>query len=238
MERKTALVTGGNRGLGLGFVKYLAENNFNVFASTRNLNKIPSFFKENKNIIPVEMDVLSDKSIKSAFELISSKFKSLDLLVNNAGVNSKTATNYKPELVSNLKNFNRKEILKVLNTNTVSPMMVIKEFLPILNANPSYIVNISSCRASFHDEYEGGYPNYTYAASKTALNMMTFRSIYELPKNVKIFAVSPGNPKTDMNKNGHHDTYTQAEKIVKITENWEDAFNGRFMNYDGEFYPL
>jgi hypothetical protein len=60
----------------------------------------------------------------------------------------------------------------------------------------------------------------------------------ELPKNIKTFAVHPGSVKTDMNKNGDQAPYDQAKSIIEITKNWKEEFNGKFMCYSGEEYPL
>ena len=51
-------------------------------------------------------------------------------------------------------------------------------------------------------------------------------------------AVHPGNVKTDMNPSGENDPIDRAEKIMKITENWKEEFNGVFMRHDGKMYPL
>ena len=68
--------------------------------------------------------------------------------------------------------------------------------------------------------------------------MLTFCSLFDLPKNVKTFAVHPGGVKTDMNPNGEHVPIEQAEKMIAITKNWKEEFNGKFLRFDGTFYPL
>jgi len=230
---KTALVTGANRGLGKGFVEYLVSIGYEVFAGVRKLDSITATDK----VIPVELDISNDENIKNAFKYISSKTKPLDLIVNNAGVNKVSATNNNKELVSKLDKLDRNALNHMFDVNAVSPLILTKEFLPLLTSNPSFVINISSCRASFNDEYPNSSGNYGYRASKSALSMLTFCSIMDLPDNVKTFSVHPGDVKTDMNEDGKDLPFDQAKIIVDITNNWKDEMNGRFLRYDGTYYP-
>jgi NAD(P)-dependent dehydrogenase (short-subunit alcohol dehydrogenase family) len=232
---KTAFITGAGRGLGKGFVDHLLKEGYFVFAGVRNLK--PEF-KNSSNLEYVKIDVSDDESIENCISEILKKTKSLDLLVNNAGVNKDSVTDNHKEFVSDLKHLKRKYLLDMFNINSVSPLIVVQKFFSLLKADPSFIINISSCRASFHDEFEDKNPNYGYSASKVALNMFTFRSIFDLPKNVKIFSVHPGNVWTDMNKQGQQIPVDQAGKIIAIIQNWKDEFNGSFMRWSGELYPL
>ena len=232
---KTAFVTGANRGLGKGFVEYLLSQGYQVFAGVKtNISKLNS----QQNLVYVECDVSKDDSIDSAVSVIASQTDHIDLLINNAGVNKDSVADGHKEKVCILPNLDRKLLLNMFDVNTVSPIIIIKKFLKLLKENDCFIINISSCRASFNDEYENGYPNYGYASSKYALNMMTFRLSKELPNNVKVFSVHPGNVKTDMNQSGEQSPYEQARNIINITKNWNSKLNGRFLNWNGEEYPL
>jgi len=230
-----AFVTGANRGLGRGFLDYLINQKYFVFAGTRNISskeKGTDFLKW------VKLDVSDDVSIEKAISLIRQKTNKLDLLVNNAGLNKDSATNNKKEGVCNLDQLDRKSLNTMFDVNAVSPLILIKNSLPLLSQTESFIINISSCRASYHDEFENTTGNYGYRASKIALNMLTFTSTWDLPKNVKIFAVHPGSVKSDMNLTGTDLPYDQAQKIMEITKKWNNDFNGKFLKYDGKFYPL
>ena len=160
------------------------------------------------------------------------------MIVNNAGVNKDTATNNHKEYVCNLGSLKREDLLKMFDVNSISPLMILQKFPPLLTSDPSFVINISSCRASFHDEFDNSTGNYGYRASKIALNMLTFCSVKDLPSNVKTFAVHPGSVKTNMNQQGDQTPYEQAEKIISITKNWKEEFNGRFLRYNGVEYPL
>lgn len=231
---KYALVTGASRGLGKGFVDHLLSEGYFVFAGARHITERP----DNPNLEYIELDVTSDASINQAYEKVSAKTNHLDLLVNNAGVNKRSATGEQPELVNELKSLDRDKLLYMFNVNSVSPIMMTKKFSTLMTSENSFVVNVSSCRASFHDPFDGTNANYGYRASKLALNMFILASIKDLPKNIKIFGVHPGNVHTDMNPKGEDDPLNQAKMIVGITNNWKDEYNGAFLNYDGEFFPL
>jgi NAD(P)-dependent dehydrogenase (short-subunit alcohol dehydrogenase family) len=239
-QNKSAFITGANRGLGKGFVKYFIGEGIKVFAGVRNLESVDDSYKNNPLISIVKIDVSDDSQIKDAVRKVSSETNSLTYLINNAGMNKDSATNGKKELVCNLNKLDRKSLLKMFDVNSVSPTMVTKAFLNLLKNEDSFVINISSCRASIKDEYQNSNGNYGYRSSKAALNTMTLSSLFDLPKNVKTFAVHPGGVLTDMNPRGDHDAQEQAEKIVSISnnENWREEFNGQFLRYNGMHYPL
>ena len=232
--QKTALVTGASRGLGAGFVEYLSKEGYKVFAGMRDISNA----KSTENYIPVNLDVSDDQSIDQAYAVVASQTEKIDLIINNAGLNKESATNDNKELVCNIDKLDRASLLKMFDVNSISQILVVKKFLPLITGSPSFIINISSCRASFHDEFTNSNANYGYRASKIALNMMTFASLKDLPKNVRTFAVHPGSVKTDMNPGGTETPEGAAKSIIAITRNWKDDYNGKFMRYSGELYPL
>jgi NAD(P)-dependent dehydrogenase (short-subunit alcohol dehydrogenase family) len=234
---KSVFITGANRGLGRGFVEYFLSQNYLVFAGTRNPSTFDPKLYKNPNLTIIKIDVTSDDSILAAYFEISKKTDKLIYLINNAGLNKDSATDNHKELVCSLNNLNREALLKIFDVNTIAPLMMAKIFMPLLKGDSSFVINISSARGSYNDENANTSANYGYRASKTALNMMTFCSLFDLPPNVKTFSVHPGGVKTDMNPTGTDLPTVQAEKIIGITKNWKEEFNGRFMRYDGTLYP-
>lgn len=233
---KTAFITGANRGLGYGFVQYLLQEGYEVFAGTRDID---TTLQHNKYLHWIKLDVKDDTSITEAVQAISKFTDHLDLLVNNAGINKDTGDIKGVPLTTKLNHLHRSALIDMFNVNTIGPMMVLKHCLPLLTASASaFVINITSCRASYHDEFENISGNYGYRASKTALNMMTFCSLFDLPSSVKTFAVHPGNVKSDMNPHGDNEPIDRAEKIMRIVKNWNEGFNGKFLRHDGTLYPL
>jgi NAD(P)-dependent dehydrogenase (short-subunit alcohol dehydrogenase family) len=232
---KYAFITGAGRGLGAGFVEYLSSNGYFVFAGVQ---VIKPEYQDSDTVEYVECNVADDQSIAACVAKIQVKTDHLDLLVNNAGINKDSATGGHKELVSTLGHLKRDNLLSMMNVNAVSPLMILQAFQPLLTNSPSFVINISSDRASYHDEFDNPTANYGYRASKAALNMFTFCTTTDLPHNVKIFAVHPGSIKSDMNPVGSQTPLEQAERIVAITDNWMDKYNGKFMRWDGTYYPL
>lgn len=233
---KSAFITGANKGLGYGFVEYLLSQNILVFGGTR---KITESLPQHENLIWVVCDVTDDNSIDSAIVQIKEKTDSLNYLINNTGLNKDTIPEGDKNLVSSLRHLDRTALLNMFNVNTVSPIIVTKKFLPFLqNAEESFVINISSARASFARGHSGSTPNYGYASSKIALNMMTYCSEMDLPEHVKTFAVHPGSIETDMNPDGKSKPLEKAEQIIAITSSWRQELNGKFLDNDGSLYPL
>lgn len=209
-----------------------------VFAGARKPEQFDKNLIKNKNLRIIKIDISDDISIADAFKEISKSTETLDYLINNAGLNKDSATNNKKELVCNLNDLNRESLIRIFDVNSISPLLVMKTFLPLLKRNPSFIVNISSARGSYHDENDNTSGNYGYRASKCALNMMVYCSLFDLPKNVRTFTVHPGSVQTDMNPSGTDKPIVQAYKIIEITKRWKNEFNGKFLRYDGTIYPI
>lgn len=92
LKGKTALVTGGNIGLGFETVKALASKGADVLLASRNEEKGNRAVDEIRSLFPTAsvnlllLDLASQKGIKAATEVVSKKFSKLDLLINNAGI--------------------------------------------------------------------------------------------------------------------------------------------------------
>jgi NAD(P)-dependent dehydrogenase (short-subunit alcohol dehydrogenase family) len=92
LKGKTALVTGGNIGLGFETVKALTSKGADVLLASRNEEKGNRAVDEIRSLFPTAsvnlllLDLASQKGIKAATEVVSKKFSKLDLLINNAGI--------------------------------------------------------------------------------------------------------------------------------------------------------
>ncbi len=231
---KHALVTGADTGLGYAMALELASSGHTVYAGTR---KDLSMMPEQEHVIWISLDLTSDESIRRALARVREETATLDVLVNNAGINKDSATGGHKELVTTLSQLDRGALLHMFDVNAIAPLLLTKAALPLLEGHPSFVVNVSSCRASYHDTMEQSSANYGYTASKAALNMFVARSVWDLPPEVRTFAVHPGDMKTNMNPGGTQDPRTQAQAILAIMQNWRDDQNGNFLNYDGTVYP-
>lgn len=234
---KIALVTGAGRGIGRAFVDYLASIDFIVYAGVRDLSGAKKLF-DSDLVKPIYLDVKDEVSIQGAVSIIKEENGGLNILINNAGLNKDTATDGNLDKVCKLEKLDRKTLQRMFDVNSLGPLITTKHCVPIMNGDNSFIVNISSNRASFHDEFENTTANYGYRASKLALNMLTFALVKDLPSNISTFAVHPGDVCTDMNPDGSMKPVESAEAIIRIVQRWKPDFNGKFLRYDGTLYPL
>lgn len=222
--KKVALVTGGNRGIGLELVKQLAEKNFQVILGSRNrekgLNVAYSLKNNGYDIEFVELNVDDTKSIQNAVEYIQKTYGRLDVLINNAGVYLDEDLMMSEEDPSILE--------QTLNTNLLGPYHLIRSVLPFMRKhNYGRIVNISSGYGQMDSMNQSG--SGSYKLSKLALNGLTRLLAAEVSGNIKINAVCPGWVRTDMG--GPHAPRSvdeAAESILWLTELEEDGPNGEF----------
>lgn len=192
METKTALVTGGNRGIGFAIAQGLLNQGFQVIITSRSLDKarkaagkLSSFGQ----VIPIELNIVDDNSINKAFQSIQSQIDKLDVLINNAGI-------YPDEGV-NILNIDRLLLHKTLNINTFGALSMVQEFLPLLKkSSDARIINISSGFGEING-LSSDYPS--YCLSKLALNGATIMLSQALrSQNIVVNAICPGWVKTDM----------------------------------------
>jgi NAD(P)-dependent dehydrogenase (short-subunit alcohol dehydrogenase family) len=121
--------------------------------------------------------------------------------------------------------------------DSVSPLIIIDKLRTHMN-DGSFIINISSNRASFNDPNPSPYANYGYRASKVALNMYTQALAVDMPEGINFFAVHPGSVKSTMNPSGLTNPIEAAQRILAITNNWNPINNGAYLNFDGTPRPL
>lgn len=200
MSEKIAIVTGANRGLGLGCAKKLCEMGYHVCLVGRKANELEKIVSELKSKGQKASFLLADvakeadiKKIKTEFE---KNFSRLDILINNAGVFKESMDPTKPELMTATL-VDPKLLLEVFETNTLSAYRMIQAFLPVMKKQgKGKIVNVSSGMGQLA-EMEGNWP--AYRLSKTAMNAMTKIFASELKSTqVKVNSVCPGWVKTDM----------------------------------------
>ncbi len=218
---KTALVTGANKGIGLEVVKQLLERSFKVILTSRDRDKgllaIQSLKKYKEKILFVQMDVGNEDSIIKAAKDVQSKNLTIDVIVNNAGVLLDS---------ENINEVSSEKILTTFEINTLGPILLIQNFLPLMNEN-GRIINVSSGLGAF-SEMSSYAP--VYSISKSALNAVTKQFSFSLAElNISVNSVSPGWVKTDMGgSNATRTVEKGAETIIWLAEEAPHNLTGRF----------
>lgn len=230
------LVTGANRGLGLGFVQHYVGKGDHVFAACRTpdvTDALHQLAREQADKLDIiQLDVTDSNEIANARAFIGARTERLDLLINNAGVNPEQG-----KLASkSLADIATDKALSTYQVNAVAPVIITRAFLDLLKkSDEPRVINLSSGAGSLAERTRERGGTYSYAASKAALNMYT-RALAgaDEMQGIAVVAFSPGWVKTEMG--GDDAELTVEESIASLTEQInkltpEDS--GKFLNRDG-----
>src|SRR5579862_1341294 len=152
-DKRIALVTGANQGVGLQVAKELVANGLSVLVGSRNFERGEAAAKEfGPGAIALQLDVTDRVSIAAAAERIREEFGRLDLLVQNAAISNtkKGALSIQEYVkVSRASNVPLDEVRAVWETNVFGVLAVYQAMLPLLRKSPdARIVNVSSAVGS------------------------------------------------------------------------------------------
>lgn len=181
---KTAIVTGGSRGIGKEISEILAANNYNVIAVATSEQSLDSI-RDIKNIHPFCCDISDKQSIEKLYNYISDTFGYADVLINNAGI-------HMDNILLRMKS---EEWTKVMDVNLNGPFHLTKAVLKDMVKNKcGRIINISSISGTDGNKGQGN-----YAASKGGLLALTKSLAKEVGRrNITVNCIAPGLIETDM----------------------------------------
>lgn len=205
MNKKIAVVTGANRGMGRAVSEKLASLNYHVIMVGRHekeINEAALFLSHKKlSVESFVADLNNQKDIQKLVEHISQKYGLLDVLINNAGIYVEEGDIFSAEV---------SVMQTTFETNTMAPFCLMKGLIPLMKKHGhGRVVNVSSGLGSFHGS-SSNCP--AYCVSKVSLNMLTKLFASEVNgTNVKVNAICPGWVKTDMG--GPHATRTIDQGI-------------------------
>lgn len=240
-DKKIALVTGANRGIGLETARQLGQKGVTVVAGARSLHAAEEVARKLKaeglDVYPIQLDVTKDPDRTAAARFLAEKFGRLDILVNNAGIGpedgfTKAKTSQTTE----------QELLSIFGTNLFSVVAISREMLPLLKKSEAgRIVNLSSILGSLtlHANPESpiaATKTFAYNASKAALNAFTIHLAAELKgTNIKVNSAHPGWVKTEMGTDAAPMEITDGAKTsVELALLGPDGPNGRFIHLGKE----
>jgi NAD(P)-dependent dehydrogenase (short-subunit alcohol dehydrogenase family) len=202
-DKKVAVVTGSNRGIGFEIARQLGRQGLSVVIAARNAGRSEEaaarLRSEGIEATAARVDVTDAASITALRDLVRERFGRLDVLVNNVGVTFDwTPVSTQPSQVD------LGAARQSFETNFFGPLAVTQALLPLLREAPAgRIVNLSSKVASLDeigrpDSQLAGMVMPMYQASKAALNSLTVLLAKELRgTKVKVNSACPGWVDTD-----------------------------------------
>lgn len=186
---KTVLITGTSKGIGLETALAFGRADYKVFATMRNPENASAFKQkikeESLDITISKMDVDSDTSVKQSIDTVLNKQGTIDVLVNNAGI----------ERHGSIEEMSMNDFQAIMNTNYLGVLRCTKALLPQMRKNKKgCIINIASVAGHIANSPLGG-----YAASKHALEAISEALAQEVkPFNIKVTIIEPGIINTQM----------------------------------------
>jgi len=182
---RTALVTGGTRGIGEAICVHLKEKGYNVVANYGGNDNAAAAFTDRTQIPTKKFDVSDFEATQQAINDIQSEYGSLDILVNNAGITRDTT----------MHRMNFEQWEAVISTNLSSCFNTSRAVIEGMRARQfGRIVNIGSINGQ-----AGQYGQVNYAAAKSGIHGFTKALAQEgAAKGVTVNAIAPGYVDTDM----------------------------------------
>ena len=238
-DKKVALITGANKGIGFEIGRQLGKLGFTVVLAARDEAKINAAADrlrgEGLDVQGVRLDVTDPSAAEAAAQWLDERFGRLDVLVNNAGIAPESATGTKP---SGLELTTLKETYE---TNVFGSFNVIMALLPVLRKSaPSLIINQSSTLGSLGVLSDPGGAWYgvnvlAYNSSKSALNGLTVAFSKDLAGDrISVNSVCPGWVKTDMGSDDAPRSVEQGATIAVKLATMDSPPTGKYLDDNGE----
>lgn len=180
-DNRVAIVTGSASGIGAATAVELSRRGFSVLVNySKSKEQAEQIASRCKDAIVVQADVNEDAQCRKLAQAAMDKWGRIDALVNSAGT-----TKFVKH--ADLDGLSADDFLRIYRLNVIGPFQMVRACAPALKANKGAVVNVSSVAALL-----GTGSSIAYAASKSALNSLTFSLARVLGPEVRVNAVCPG----------------------------------------------
>lgn len=231
-NRKVALITGANKGIGYETARQLGKQDIKILLGARDEKRgkeaEAKLKSEGLDIEFVLLDVNDEKTHETAAKYIEETYGKLDILVNNAGIVEDYGISASQGTIEQWR--------KTFETNVFNLVALTQTLLPLVkNSEAGRIVNLSSSMGSLKLN-ETADSSAAYNASKTAVNMFTVNLANELKDTpVKVNAADPGWVQTDMGgENAALKVEEGAKTSVALATLPDDGQTGKFVHLGKE----
>ncbi len=233
----TIIITGTSTGIGFSLAEFFGKQGHQVYGlSRKNI--------ENEFFTTIPTDITEEEQVQNAISKILEKEKTIDILINNAGMG----------MVGAVEDSKKEEILKLFNLNLVGAVQMMNAVLPKMREQKTgKIINISSIGSEMGLPFRG-----FYSASKSALDKVTEAIRYEVsPWKIEVCSLHLGDIKTKIAENrvktevsepyksvfekvyvlmnSHVDEGTEPEEVAKYIENLVKKEKWKAHYYFGKF---
>ena len=238
-EKKVALITGANKGIGLEVGRQLGKLGFSVVLAARDETKIRNaagqLLGEGLDAHGVVLDVTNPSTAEDAARWLDERFGRLDVLINNAGVTFEFPQGTRPSELS------LDDLKATYETNVFGAFTVIRTMLPLLRRSaPARIINQSSSMGSLGRQSDPTTPSYgnnivAYNSSKSALNGLTVAFSKDLAaEGITVNSACPGWVRTDLGSDAAPRTVEQGAAIAVRLATMDEPPTGKYLNDAGE----
>ncbi len=199
LKNKIVLITGSSMGIGKSIAEKFSREGAATIITSRDFTKIKKISEKIKNSYPLELDVTNKQSVKKAVKQIITKFKKIDILINNAGI-----AEYGKVADVDYVHFETQ-----IKTNLLGTICCTKEVLPyMIKQKSGKIINISSGSGK-----KGAAETSAYCASKFGVVGFTESIAEEFKQyNINVHLINPGKVNTTIHKIPHNDS--RREKML------------------------
>ncbi|MBE9038384.1 SDR family NAD(P)-dependent oxidoreductase [aff. Roholtiella sp. LEGE 12411] len=258
IKNANALIVGASRGIGLGFVKNLLQDDriTKVYATYRQPESACELIalagKYSERLTCLSMDITDELQIAEAIKKMRMEINKLHLVVNCVGLLHEGSL--QPE--KSLRQLNSENLLRYFQINSIGAVLLAKHLLPLfrhsdgssaaVSAERSVFAHISAKLGSIGDNQLGGW--YGYRASKAALNMFLRTAAIEYrrscPKTL-VVTLHPGTTDTRLSRPFQQNVPAEklfsvertVTQLLAVIEQLQEDDSGHFFSWDGSKLP-